>query len=296
MKVKITPSKVSGTIAIPASKSISHRAIICASLAQGKSTITNLTFSKDIEATISCMRSFGAKIEVQKNSCIIEGCNLFDLQDGICCDCNESGSTLRFLIPAGALSNKKVTYLGKGRLLERPMGIYQKIFDEQKHQACTNVSPQLIKENIRYGRLDATDEEIIEAAKAANAHNFIMNLADGYDTKIGERGITLSGGQRQRMAIARAILKNPRILILDEATSALDTESEEIVQEALDKLMVGRTSFVIAHRLSTIVHADKIVVLDNGRVQEMGTHQELMQTGGLYSHLYNIQFSNKKAK
>lgn len=126
MKVKITPSKVSGTIAIPASKSISHRAIICASLAQGKSTITNLTFSKDIEATISCMRSFGAKIEVQKNSCIIEGCNLFDLQDGICCDCNESGSTLRFLIPAGALSNKKVTYLGKGRLLERPMGIYQK--------------------------------------------------------------------------------------------------------------------------------------------------------------------------
>ena len=113
-----------------------------------------------------------------------------------------------------------------------------------------------------------------------------MNLADGYDTKIGERGITLSGGQRQRMAIARAILKNPRILILDEATSALDTESEEIVQEALDKLMVGRTSFVIAHRLSTIVHADKIVVLDNGRVQEMGTHQELMQTGGLYSHLY----------
>ena len=123
-----------------------------------------------------------------------------------------------------------------------------------------------------------------------------MGLPEGYDTKIGERGITLSGGQRQRMAIARAILKNPRILILDEATSALDTESEEIVQEALDKLMVGRTSFVIAHRLSTIVHADKIVVLDNGRVQEMGTHQELMQTGGLYSHLYNIQFSNKKAK
>ena len=153
-----------------------------------------------------------------------------------------------------------------------------------------------IKENIAYGKTKASDEEIIEAAKAANAHNFIMNLADGYDTKIGERGITLSGGQRQRMAIARAILKNPRILILDEATSALDTESEEIVQEALDKLMVGRTSFVIAHRLSTIVHADKIVVLDNGRVQEMGTHQELMQTGGLYSHLYNIQFSNKKAK
>ena len=153
-----------------------------------------------------------------------------------------------------------------------------------------------VMDNIRYGRLDASDEEVIEAAKAANAHNFIMQLTDGYETKIGERGIMLSGGQRQRIAIARAILKNPRILILDEATSALDTESEEIVQEALDKLMVGRTSFVIAHRLSTIVGADKIIVLDGGRVQEFGTHQELMKTGGLYSHLYNIQFSDKKAK
>ena len=153
-----------------------------------------------------------------------------------------------------------------------------------------------VYDNILYGRLDATPDEVKAAAKAANADEFISQLPQGYATMLGDRGVNISGGQRQRISIARAILKNPRILILDEATSALDTESEEIVQEALDKLMVGRTSFVIAHRLSTIVHADKIVVLDNGRVQEMGTHQELMQTGGLYSHLYNIQFSNKKAK
>jgi subfamily B ATP-binding cassette protein MsbA len=148
-------------------------------------------------------------------------------------------------------------------------------------------------ENIRYGRLDATDEEVIEAAKAANADEFIRNLPQGYETKIGERGMNLSGGQRQRMAIARAILKNPRILILDEATSALDTESEKIVQAALDKLMVGRTSFVIAHRLSTIFNADQIFVIDNGHVKEHGTHEELLKLDGLYSYLYNIQFNKK---
>ena len=147
-----------------------------------------------------------------------------------------------------------------------------------------------VMENIRYGRLDATDEEVIEAAKAANADSFIRELPQGYDTTIGERGLNLSGGQRQRMAIARAILKNPQILILDEATSALDTESEKIVQAALDSLMVGRTSFVIAHRLSTIFNADQIYVIDGGRIKEHGTHEELLQQGGLYSHLYNIQF------
>ncbi|SEA03033.1 lipid A export permease/ATP-binding protein MsbA [Selenomonas ruminantium] len=147
-----------------------------------------------------------------------------------------------------------------------------------------------VMENIRYGRLDATDEEVIEAAKAANADSFIRELPQGYDTPIGERGLNLSGGQRQRMAIARAILKNPQILILDEATSALDTESEKIVQAALDSLMVGRTSFVIAHRLSTIFNADQIYVIDGGRIKEHGTHEELLQQGGLYSHLYNIQF------
>lgn len=148
-----------------------------------------------------------------------------------------------------------------------------------------------VLENIRYGRLDASDDEVIEAAKAANADVFIRELPNGYATQIGERGLNLSGGQRQRMAIARAILKNPRILILDEATSALDTESEKIVQAALDKLMIGRTSFVIAHRLSTIFGADQIYVIENGRIHEHGTHEELLAKGGLYSNLYNIQFS-----
>ncbi len=149
-----------------------------------------------------------------------------------------------------------------------------------------------VLENIRYGKLDATDEEVIAAAKAANADTFINELPNGYQTLIGERGLNLSGGQRQRMAIARAMLKNPQILILDEATSALDTESEKIVQAALDELMVGRTSFVIAHRLSTIFAADQIFVIDKGRICEHGTHAELLKLGGVYSNLYNIQFGN----
>ena len=150
-----------------------------------------------------------------------------------------------------------------------------------------------VRENIRYGRLDATDAEIEAAAKDAGAHEFIMALPEGYDTEIGERGANLSGGQRQRIAIARAILKDPRILILDEATSALDTESEKIVQSALDRLMVGRTSFVIAHRLSTIVRADRIYVLDGGQIREQGTHGELLAANGLYASLYQIQYGNK---
>lgn len=153
-----------------------------------------------------------------------------------------------------------------------------------------------VYDNILYGRLDATKEEIETAAKAANAHDFIMQLTDGYATKLGDRGVNLSGGQRQRIAIARAILKNPRILILDEATSALDTESERVVQEALDRLMVGRTAFVIAHRLSTIKNADKILVLEKGKLVEVGTHDELLALDGLYAHLYKIQYRNKEAK
>ena len=151
-----------------------------------------------------------------------------------------------------------------------------------------------VYDNILYGRLDATKEEIIAAAKAANAHSFIMALPEGYETKLGDRGLNISGGQRQRLAIARAILKNPEILILDEATSALDTESERVVQEALDRLMVGRTSFVIAHRLSTIKNADKILVLDKGELVEEGTHEELLAAHGLYAHLYEIQYSKSK--
>lgn len=148
-----------------------------------------------------------------------------------------------------------------------------------------------VRENIRYGRLDATEEEILQAAKDANAHEFIMALPEGYETKIGERGLNLSGGQRQRIAIARAILKDPRILILDEATSALDTESEKVVQAALDRLMIGRTSFVIAHRLSTVFNADQIYVIEGGRIHENGTHEALLAAGGLYSNLHHIQFS-----
>lgn len=147
-----------------------------------------------------------------------------------------------------------------------------------------------VYDNILYGRLDATREEVIAAAKAANAHSFIDRMPDQYQTQIGERGAKLSGGQRQRISIARAILKDPRILILDEATSALDTESEKLVQQALDKLMIGRTSFVIAHRLSTVQRADMIVVLDKGRLVEQGTHSELLASGGLYSTLYQVQF------
>ena len=151
-----------------------------------------------------------------------------------------------------------------------------------------------IKENISFGK-EVTDEEIITAAKMANAYNFIQeDLPNKFETEVGERGALLSGGQKQRIAIARALIKNPEIMILDEATSALDSESEKLVQEALDSLMEGRTTFVIAHRLSTIVRADKIVVMENGEIKEMGTHSELIAMNGIYKNLYDIQFNENK--
>ena len=149
-----------------------------------------------------------------------------------------------------------------------------------------------ILENIKYANQNASVEEVIEAAKMANAHEFIEKLEQGYETEIGERGIKLSGGQKQRISIARAILENPQILILDEATSALDNESEQLVQDALEKLMKGKTTFVIAHRLSTIINSDKIVVIQQGEIRETGTHEELLNKDGIYKSLYNKSFKN----
>jgi len=152
-----------------------------------------------------------------------------------------------------------------------------------------------LEENIRYGRPDATHEEVIAAAKAANAHEFISQLRQGYESRVGERGVSLSGGQRQRVAIARVLLKDPRILILDEATSALDSQSEKLIQDATEKLMRNRTAIVIAHRLSTVVNANRIFVMEKGRVVDIGSHAELLARPGLYRDLYQLQFSERAA-
>ena len=148
-----------------------------------------------------------------------------------------------------------------------------------------------IRNNIAFGKMQVTDEEVMEAARAAHVDSFVKTLDDGYETEIGERGVKLSGGQKQRIAIARAILRNAPILVLDEATSSLDSESEKLVQDALNALMQNRTTFIIAHRLSTIKNADRIIVLDKGKIVEEGTHDELVSNEGVYKKYYEMQFS-----
>lgn len=216
----------------------------------------------------------------------------------------EPGQTIAVVGPSGA---------GKSTLVN----LIPRFFDPQKGKICIDgtdiktvqkkslrqqiaIVPQevhlfgsSIRENIRYGRLEATDQEIEEAARDANAWEFIRDLPEGLGATIGEKGVKLSGGQRQRLAIARAILKNPRILLLDEATSSLDSESEAQVQEALERLMKNRTTFVIAHRLSTVQNADRILVLNNGRIVQDGKHDQLIKVEGLYKHLYELQFRDK---
>ena len=166
-----------------------------------------------------------------------------------------------------------------------------KLFDEKKHQKYTGVSSKIIKENIRYGNLDATDEEVYTAAQEAQVDHFVRTLADGYDTVLNEETSNVSQGQKQLLTIARAILADPKIMILDEATSSVDTRTEVLIQQALDQLMEGRTSFIIAHRLSTIRNADMILVMDKGDIIEVGNHEELIAKDGFYATLYNSQFS-----
>ena len=215
--------------------------------------------------------------------------------------CVEEGQIYGFLGPNGAgkstTMNMLTGYLGatSGEIKIDGHDIYQTKRDSLRSALSivlqdTYLFTDSIKENIRYGRLNATDEEIKAAAKLANAHEFIMELADGYDTDIGQRGVKLSGGQKQRLSIARVFLKNPPILIFDEATSALDNESEKVVQKSLELLAKDRTTFVIAHRLSTIRNAKRILVLTENGIAEEGTHKELLAKGGIYAHLYEMQF------
>lgn len=211
------------------------------------------------------------------------------------------GQVVALVGPSGAGKSSLIALiprfydLTQGRITLDGVDIRQlRLQDLRRHIALVPQETLLfsgsIEDNIRYGNPQANQAEVIEAANAANAHAFIQDFPQGYQTLVGERGVKLSGGQRQRIAIARALLKNPRILILDEATSSLDSESEALVQEALDKLMQGRTTFVIAHRLSTVRNADQIVVLDKGQVVQQGTHEELLAQGGLYKDLYELQF------
>lgn len=226
----------------------------------------------------------------------------YDLQNYVLKDLNfnvKAGETVAIVGPSGAGKTTVANLLPRfydvtsGAILIDGTDIRDVTIDSLRNNVGlvpqdTILFNSTVKENVLYGKLEATEEEVWEALRLANAETFVKELPQGIYTKVGDRGTALSGGQRQRIAIARAILKNPKILILDEATSALDTESEKIVQEALDNLMVGRTSFVIAHRLSTVRNADVILVLNGGIIEEFGTHEELMEKKGLYRELYTM--------
>ena len=218
----------------------------------------------------------------------------------------QPGETLAIVGPSGAGKSTLLSLVPRfydpsdGRILVDELDIRHLTFASLRGQIGTvHQEIQLfggtVRENLLYGRLDATQEELEEAAQAANAHDFIQRLPKGYDTVVGERGVKLSGGERQRLAIARTLLEDPRILLLDEATSALDNESERVVQEALERLMQGRTSLVVAHRLSTIKNASRIAVLEHGRLVELGPHDELLADDGLYARLWHSQFRSQEA-
>jgi len=212
-----------------------------------------------------------------------------------------AGETVAFVGPSGAGKSTTISLIPRfydpqgGRVCIDGHDLRTlKVHTLRSQVAAVSQDVQLfnttIGDNIRYGRLDASDDDMRAAAQAANAHDFIAALPDGYDAMVGERGVKLSGGQRQRIAIARALLRDARILLLDEATSSLDSASEALVQEALERLMDGRTTFIIAHRLSTVQDADRIFVFDEGRIVQTGTHAELTARDGLYRDLAALQF------
>ncbi len=212
----------------------------------------------------------------------------------------EPGETLAILGATGSGKSSVINLIPRfydvtgGRILVDGSDVREVTIESLRRQIGivlqeTNLFTGTIRDNIAYGRPDATDDEVIDAAKAAAAHDFIVGFPDGYDTSVGERGATLSGGQKQRIAIARALLLNPRILILDDSTSAVDVQTETVIQQALDQLMKGRTSFVIAQRISTVLNADKIVVLEKGKIVAQGRHVDLIEDSPIYAEIYRSQ-------
>jgi ATP-binding cassette subfamily B protein len=216
-----------------------------------------------------------------------------------------AGQTVALVGPTGSGKSTIINLIPRlynttaGRILVDGVNINDmSLYDLRKHVGAVMQDIFLfsttIRENISYGVEDATDAEIVEVAKAANAHEFILKFQDGYDTRVGERGVALSGGQKQRVAIARALLRNPAILLLDDSTSSVDTETEYQIQQALRLLMRGRTTFIIAHRLLTLKEADQIIVLESGNIIERGTHEELLANKGAYRNLYDLQLRSQE--